>query len=56
VDAYQQYLNAPCPVEKDSILHFVYFAKEFLKVKYMFWSNQEPYFRTDVLSCFRNDQ
>jgi hypothetical protein len=32
------------------------FAKEFLRVKYMFWSNQEPYFRTDVLSCFRSDQ
>lgn len=32
------------------------FAKDFLKVKYMFWANQEPYFKTDVLSCFRNDK
>jgi hypothetical protein len=28
------------------------FAKDFLKINYMFWSNQEPYFKTDVLSCF----
>src|SRR6185369_13887821 len=27
VDAYKKYLNAACPVEKDSIQHFVYFAK-----------------------------
>ena len=31
------------------------FAKDFLKVNYMFWANQDPYFKTDVLSCFRND-
>ena len=28
------------------------FAKDFLKVNYMFWANQEPYFKEDVLSCF----
>ena len=28
------------------------FAKDFLKVQYMFWVNQEPYFEEDVLSCF----
>ena len=28
------------------------FAKEFLKINYMFWVNQEPYFEADVLSCF----
>lgn len=32
------------------------FAKDFLKVNYMFWSNQEPYFKGDVLSCFCNDK
>lgn len=32
------------------------FAKDFLKVNYMFWANQEPYFRIDVLSCFSNDK
>jgi hypothetical protein len=31
------------------------FAKDFLKVNYMFWANQEPYFKEDVLSCFYND-
>jgi hypothetical protein len=28
VDAYKKYLNASCPAEKDSIQHFVYFAKD----------------------------
>lgn len=28
------------------------FAKDFLKVNYMFWVNQEPYFEEDVLPCF----
>jgi len=32
------------------------FAKYFLKVDYMFWSNQEPYFKEDVLSCFSNEK
>ncbi len=32
------------------------FAKDFLRINYMFWVNQEPYFKTDVLACFENDQ
>ena len=28
------------------------FANDFLKVSYMFWVNQEPYFEEDVLPCF----
>ena len=32
------------------------FAKDFLKINYMFWANQEPYFRTDVLNCLSNDK
>jgi len=28
------------------------FAKDFLKVNYMFWVNQEPYFERDVIPCF----
>ena len=31
------------------------FAKDFLKVNYMFWVNQEPYFEEDVLPCFIKD-
>jgi len=27
------------------------FAKDFLKVSYMFWVNQEPYFSEDVIPC-----
>lgn len=29
------------------------FAKDFLKVKYMFWVNQEPYFSQNVIPCFK---
>ena len=32
------------------------FAKDFLRVSYMFWANQKPYFKEDVLSCFSKDQ
>ena len=28
VDAYKQYLDATCPLKKDSIKHFIYFARE----------------------------
>lgn len=28
------------------------FAKDFLKVSYMFWACQEPYFTEDVIPCF----
>ncbi|WP_117232843.1 hypothetical protein [Vibrio maerlii] len=28
------------------------FAKDFLKVDYMFWVNQQPYFEQDVMPCF----
>lgn len=28
------------------------FAKDFLRVSYMFWVNQNPYFKEDVLPCF----
>ena len=28
------------------------FAKEFLRVDYMFWANQDPFIEEDVLSCF----
>ncbi len=30
------------------------FAKDFLKVRYMFWVNQDPYFKEDVMKCFEN--
>lgn len=40
----------------DNIVPLLYeFARDFLKVRYMFWVNQEPYFSTDVLGCFFNE-
>lgn len=30
------------------------FAKDFLKVNYIFWVNQKPYFKEDVIPCFSN--
>jgi hypothetical protein len=36
-----------------SLLHA--FAKDFLRVSYMFWVNQEPYFNEDVMPCFSKD-
>jgi hypothetical protein len=31
------------------------FARDFLKVSYMFWVNQKPYFEEDVIPCFSNE-
>jgi hypothetical protein len=31
------------------------FAKDFLRVRYMFWVNQEPYFKEDVMPCFSRE-
>lgn len=31
------------------------FAKDFLKVSFMFWVNQAPYFKQDVIPCFSKD-
>lgn len=33
------------------ILHA--FAKDFLKIDYIFWVNQKPYFEEDVMACFQ---
>jgi hypothetical protein len=42
--------------ERKNIVPLLYaFAKDFLKVNYIFWSNQEPYFEEDVLPCFRQE-
>ena len=31
------------------------FAKDFLRVRYMFWVNQDPYFKEDVMPCFSRE-
>jgi len=39
--------------ERKNIVPLLYaFAKDFLKVNYIFWSSQEPYFEEDVMPCF----
>ena len=41
------------PNERKNIVPMLHaFAKDFLKVKYMFWVNQEPYFTEDLIPCF----
>lgn len=31
------------------------FAKDFMRVDYMFWVNQAPYLQEDVLPCFTSE-
>ncbi len=31
------------------------FAKDFLRVNYMFWANQEPYYKEDLMPCLSRD-
>ena len=39
--------------ERNNIVPVLHsFAKTFLKVNYIFWVNQKPYFEQDVLPCF----
>ncbi len=39
--------------ERNNIVPMLHaFAKDFLRVDYMFWSHQEPYFTEDVIPCF----
>lgn len=39
--------------ERENIVPLLHaFARDFLRVDYMFWVNQEPYFEQDVLPCF----
>lgn len=39
--------------ERQNIVPLLHaFARDFLKVNYMFWVNQTPYFAEDVLPCF----
>lgn len=41
------------PNEHENLVPLLHaFAKDFLRVKYMFWVNQEPYFIEDVIPCF----
>ena len=40
-------------IDRNNIVPMLYaFASDFLKVDYMFWVDQKPYFEEDVLPCF----
>ena len=52
-DEKEDTLNA---VHKNLVPLLHAFAKDFLKVSFMFWANQEPYFTEDVLPCFSKDK
>lgn len=46
---------AAVPKKHENIVPLLHaFAKDFLKVSYMFWVNQEPYFKEDLLPCLSN--
>jgi hypothetical protein len=39
--------------ERENLVPLLHaFAKDFLKVSYMFWSYEEPYFSEDLVPCF----
>jgi hypothetical protein len=45
--------NTSLVTDRENIVPLLHaFAKDFLKVKYMFWAYQEPYFSKDVIPCF----
>jgi hypothetical protein len=45
--------NITLVTDRENIVPLLHaFAKDFLKVKYMFWAYQEPYFIKDVIPCF----
>ncbi len=44
------------PDERKNLVPLLHaFAKDFLKVKYIFWVDQEPYFTEDVIPCINAD-
>lgn len=43
-------------INRENIVPLLHaFAQDFLKVTYMFWVNQEPYFSEDVVPCLTNN-
>ncbi len=49
---YKEDLDLGVDSRKNRVPMLHAFAKHFLKVDYMFWSNQSPYIEEDVLSCY----
>ncbi len=49
---YDEKVGTGAKTRKSLVPQLHAFAKDFLKVKYMFWVDQQPYFGEDVLPCF----
>jgi hypothetical protein len=48
--------NKALEIDRTNLVPLLHaFAKDFLKIDYMFWANQAPYFKSDVLNCFNNE-
>jgi len=48
--------NNKMVVDRENIVPILHaFAKDFMKVNYMFWVYQEPYFSEDVIPCLSNE-
>jgi hypothetical protein len=53
---YKEHLDSELTKSRENIVPLLHaFAKDFLKVNYMFWVHQEPYFSEDVIPCLSNN-
>lgn len=53
---YQEDMDKGSKERKNMVPLLHAFAKDFLRVNYMFWVNQEPYFVEDVLPCLSTEK
>jgi hypothetical protein len=51
---YNENPDAVDSVRKNIVPMLHSFAKDFLRIDYMFWVDQKPYFEEDVIPCFSN--
>lgn len=51
-DAHFSERNSDRPTKNSQVPLLHAFAKDFLRVDYMFWVDQKPYFETQVVTCF----
>ena len=51
----KDYSDQPVSERRNKVPLLHAFAKDFLRVKYMFWVSQEPYFNEDVIPCFTSE-
>lgn len=53
--AYHEHTDKGSSGRKNIVPVLHAFAKEFLKVDYMFWVDQDPYFKEDLMPCFSSN-